>query len=114
MGLPRGPLPADLEARFELYVRPLVETYRALGIPAYLRPINDVHVGGKKIGGTGAAQMGDAEVVVGSLMFTFDKATMARVLKVLIREDARQGLPEPRTVHDHHAGAARGLPDRPR
>ena len=77
-----GRLPLDLEARFELYVRPLVETYQALGIPAYLRPINDVHVGGKKIGGTGAAQMGDAEVVVGSLMFTFDKATMARVLKV--------------------------------
>jgi lipoate---protein ligase len=77
-----GRLPVDLEARFELYVRPLVETYQALGIPAYLRPINDVHVGGKKIGGTGAAQMGDAEVVVGSLMFTFDKAAMARVLKV--------------------------------
>jgi lipoate-protein ligase A len=77
-----GHLPADLEARFELFGRPLVETYQALGIPAYLRPINDVHVGGKKIGGTGAAQMGDAEVVVGSLMFTFDKAAMARVLKV--------------------------------
>jgi len=43
--------------------------------------INDVHVGGKKIGGTGAAQMGAAEIVVGSLMFTFDKAAMARVLK---------------------------------
>jgi lipoate-protein ligase A len=77
-----GHLPVELEARFELYVRPLVETYQALGIPAYLRPINDVHVGGKKIGGTGAAQMGDAEVVVGSLMFTFDKVTMARVLRV--------------------------------
>jgi lipoate-protein ligase A len=77
-----GHLPADVEARFELYVRPLVETYRLLGIPAYLRPINDVHVGGRKIGGTGAAQMGIAEIVVGSFMFTFDKATMARVLKV--------------------------------
>ena len=77
-----GHLPADLEARFELFIRPLVETYRALGIPAYLRPVNDVHVGGKKLGGTGAAQMGIAEIVVGSFMFTFDKSTMARVLKV--------------------------------
>ena len=77
-----GHLPADLEARFELFIRPLVETYRALGIPAYLRPVNDVHVGGKKLGGTGAAQMGIAEIVVGSFMFTFDKATMARVLVV--------------------------------
>ncbi|MFQ5344267.1 MAG: lipoate--protein ligase [Anaerolineae bacterium] len=78
----RDHLPHALEKRFELYVRPLVETYRALGIDAYHRPINDIHVDGKKIGGTGAAQMGLAEVVVGSLMFTFDKATMARVLKV--------------------------------
>jgi len=78
----RDALPAGLEAKFALYVRPLVETYQALGIPAYHRPVNDIHVAGKKIGGTGAAQMGEAEVLVGSLMFTFDKATMARVLKV--------------------------------
>lgn len=78
----RDVLPHSLEARFELYTRPLVETYQAFGIAAYHRPVNDVHVAGKKIGGTGAARMGEAEVLVGSLMFTFDKATMARVLKV--------------------------------
>ena len=78
----REALPASLEARFELYIRPLVETYAALGVAAYHRPVNDIHVAGKKIGGTGAAQMGEAEVLVGSLMFTFDKAAMARVLKV--------------------------------
>ncbi|MCX6028097.1 MAG: biotin/lipoate A/B protein ligase family protein [Chloroflexi bacterium] len=78
----RDALPHSLEAKFELYIRPLVETYAALGIAAYHRPVNDVHVAGKKIGGTGAAQLGEAEVLVGSLMFTFDKATMARVLKV--------------------------------
>lgn len=78
----RSALPTSLEDRFALYVQPLVETYRALGVPAYYRPVNDIHVAGKKIGGTGAAQMGEAEVLVGSLMFTFDKATMARVLKV--------------------------------
>ncbi|MEJ2634699.1 MAG: biotin/lipoate A/B protein ligase family protein [Calditrichia bacterium] len=77
-----GSLPADLETRFRLYVKPLVETYRALDIPAYLRPVNDIHVDGKKIGGTGAAQIGEAEVLVGSLMFDFDKSKMARVLKV--------------------------------
>jgi len=78
----RPALPTSLEERFALYIRPLVETYQALGVPAYHRPVNDIHVAGKKIGGTGAAQMGEAEVLVGSLMFTFDKATMARVLKV--------------------------------
>jgi lipoate-protein ligase A len=75
-------VPPSLEERFELFIRPLVATYQALGISAYHRPVNDVHVSGKKIGGTGAARMGIAEVLVGSLMFTFDKATMARVLKV--------------------------------
>ncbi len=78
----RGRLPEVLEERYDLYIRPLVETYQELGINAYHRPVNDIHVEGKKIGGTGAAQMGQAEVVVGSLMYSFDKATMARVLKV--------------------------------
>jgi lipoate---protein ligase len=75
-------LPAVLEERFAVYVKPLLDTYHALGIPAQLRPINDIHVNNKKIGGTGAARMGQAEIVVGSLMIDFDKATMARVLKV--------------------------------
>ncbi len=78
----RENLPASLEERFKLYIDPLVATYRALGINATHRPINDVHVNGKKIGGTGAAQIGSAEVVVGSLMYTFDKKTMSQVLKV--------------------------------
>lgn len=75
-------LPASLEERFKLYIDPLVDTYQAIGVNANHRPINDVHVEGKKIGGTGAAQMGIAEVVVGSLMYTFDKKTMSKVLKV--------------------------------
>jgi lipoate-protein ligase A len=75
-------LPGSLEEKFELYIRPLVDTYWTLGVAAYHRPVNDIHVSGKKIGGTGAAQMGEADVLVGSLMFTFDKANMARVLKV--------------------------------
>ena len=75
-------LPATVEERFRLYIDALVRAYRALGIAAEHRPINDVHVAGRKIGGTGAARMSEAEVVVGSLMFDFDTATMARVLKV--------------------------------
>lgn len=76
-----GLLPDDLEGKFGLYMRPLVETYRALGIDAYVRPVNDIHVGGRKIGGTGAALIGEADVVVGSIMFTFDKKTMSRVVR---------------------------------
>jgi lipoate-protein ligase A len=75
-------LPGKLERRFALYAQPLVETYRALGIEAEFRPVNDIHVRGRKIGGTGAAAIGEAEVLVGSLMFDFDTERMSRVLKV--------------------------------
>lgn len=88
-------LPADVGERFRLFVEPLVLAYQSLGIEARFRPVNDIHVGGKKIGGTGAARIGKAEVVVGSLMFDFDKAAMARVLKVSsekMRDKVYQGL----------------------
>src|SRR3990172_2074702 len=75
-------LPSSLEERFKLYIDPLVQTYQELGINANHRPINDVHVNSKKIGGTGAAQMGIADILVGSLMYPFDKKTMSQVLKV--------------------------------
>ncbi len=103
----RGALPTDLGERFAFYVQPLVETYRALGIPATYRPINDVHVRGKKIGGTGAAQMGAAEVVVGSLMFDFNFDLMARVLKVSsekMRDKIFQSLNEYMTTMTRELG----------
>ena len=97
-------LPAGLEKRFELFVRPLVATYRDLGVEAYFRPVNDVHVAGKKIGGTGAAGIGASAIVVGSFMFDFDRATMARVLKVSsekMRDKVAQALDEYMvTMHD--------------
>ncbi|MCR4406173.1 MAG: lipoate--protein ligase [Anaerolineae bacterium] len=103
----RDALPYDVSERFALYVRPLVETYHALGIPASYRPINDIHVQGRKIGGTGAAQMGLAQVVVGSLMFDFDFETMSRVLKVSsekMRDKVFQSLNEYMTTMTRQLG----------
>lgn len=105
----RSALPTELEARFELYIRPLVETYRRLGIEAYLRPINDVQVAGRKIGGTGAMAAGAAEVLVGSLMFDFNSELMARVLKVSsekMRDKVFQSLQEYMTTMRRELGAA--------
>ena len=73
-------LPARIEERFALFARPLVATYRELGMPARFRPVNDVHVDGRKIAGTGAGRIGDAEVLIGNFIFDFDTHTMARVL----------------------------------
>ena len=103
----RGHLPATLEDRFALYIKPLVDTYQALGIDATLRPINDIHVRGKKIGGTGAAQIGNADVVVGSLMFDFNFELMARVLKVpseKMRDKIYQSLQEYMTTMTKELG----------
>lgn len=103
----RDHLPASLEERFALYIKPIVETYQSLGIPANHRPVNDIHVQGKKIGGTGAAQMGSAEVVVGSLMFDFNFDLMARVLKVpseKMRDKIVQSLNEYMTTMTRQLG----------
>lgn len=76
-----GRLPARVDARFELFLRPLVATYRAFGIDARFVPANDVHVGDRKITGTGAARIGQAEVLTGNFLFDFDVEVMARVLR---------------------------------
>lgn len=105
----RGDLPLDLEKRFSLYIEPLVNTYQTMGINAMHRPVNDIHVEGKKIGGTGAAQMGDADVVVGSLMFDFNFELMARVLKVpseKMRDKIYQSLVEYMTTMTRELGQA--------
>lgn len=108
----RDHLPSSVENRFQLYALPLVETYRRLGIEAHYRPLNDIHVGGRKIGGMGAASMGEAEVVVGSLMFDFDSSRMARVLRVpseKMRDKVYQSLREYMTTMARELGRT---PDR--
>ena len=67
---------------YPMFIEPVVRTYRDLGVQAEYRPINDIQVAGRKIGGTGAANIGDATVMAGSFMFDFDTATMAKCLKV--------------------------------
>lgn len=110
----RDRVPADLERRFSWYVRPLVNTYRALGIEAYHRPVNDIQVQGRKIGGTGAASIGNAEIMVGSLMFDFNYELMARVLRVpseKFRDKVYQSLQEYITTMRRELGTP---PDRAR
>ena len=93
----RERLPRQVEEVYKLFIRPLVETYRAIGIEASHRPLNDIVVGGRKIGGTGIAAIGRALVVAGSLMFDFDIDTMARALRVSsekMRDKIHQSLHE--------------------
>ncbi len=75
-------LPLNVGHRFRLFVKPLIETYKKIGIDAYFHPINDVHVNGKKIVGTGAARIGSAEIITGNFLFDFNFGAMARALNV--------------------------------
>jgi lipoate-protein ligase A len=79
---PRAKAPQMAANLYPRFIEPAVRTYRELGVQAEYRPINDIQVNGRKIGGTGAASIGEATVMVGSFMFDFDTATMAKCLKV--------------------------------
>lgn len=93
--LPERQAPPRIADRYAMYTGPAIETYRGFGIRAEYRPVNDIQVNGRKIGGTGGATIGEAAVFVGSIMLDFDHDLMARVLKVpgeKMRDKIRQSL----------------------
>ncbi len=75
-------LPARTDERFVLFCESLIRTYRAFGIKAAFHAPNDVQVHGRKIVGTGAAAIGEAQVVTGNFIFEFDFEHMADLLRV--------------------------------
>lgn len=92
---PRALAPQYAANLYPRFIEPAVRTYRELGVAAEYRPVNDIQVAGRKIGGTGAASIGEATVMVGSFMFDFDTATMAKCLKVpseKFRDKLKQSL----------------------
>ena len=75
-------VPAGWEAFYRRFLQAPIAAYRALGIPAEYRPVNDIVANGRKVSGNGAARIGDYLVLVGNLIVDFDYEMMARVLKV--------------------------------
>ncbi len=106
--VPRSQSPYRIEDVYTRYLAGPVKALRAMGIAAVHRPVNDIQVEGRKIGGTGAATIGDAMVVVGSLIFDFDYELMAHVLKVpseKFRDKVYQSLREYLTTIRRELGA---------
>lgn len=121
--VPNRRLPvSDVESLFPYFIGPAVTAYQAMGVAAEFRPLNDIQVAGRKIGGTGAAGIGESTVVVGSFMRRFDSDTMARALKVSsekFRDKLRSSLedyvtsmerllgeaPDPATIREHFTAA---------
>ena len=75
-------VPAGKLAFYRQFLQAPIEAYRALGIPAEYRPVNDIVANQRKVSGTGAAQIGDYYVLVGNLIVDFNYEMMARVLRV--------------------------------
>jgi lipoate-protein ligase A len=75
-------VPHGWEAFYRRFLQGAIDAYRALGIPAEYRPVNDIVANGRKISGNGAAEIGDYYVLVGNLIVDFDYEMMARVLRV--------------------------------
>ncbi|ANB02674.1 lipoate--protein ligase [Ectothiorhodospira sp. BSL-9] len=92
---PAEKAPRRVSDIYSHFIEPVIQTYHRLGVQAIFRPVNDIHVDGRKIGGTGAASIGDATLMVGSFMFDFDVDTMSRCLKVpseKFRDKLRAGM----------------------
>ena len=69
-------------AFYRKFLQAPIEAYRALGIPAEYREVNDIVANDRKISGCGAAEIEGHYILVGNLIVDFDYQTMARVLKV--------------------------------
>jgi lipoate-protein ligase A len=75
-------VPVGKEAFYRRFLQPPIEAYRSLGIPAEYKPVNDIVANGRKVSGTGVAEINDHVIFVGNLIVDFDYEMMARVLKV--------------------------------
>lgn len=74
---------SDKGAFYRTLLEPAAETYRQMGIAARYKPVNDIITSeGRKISGTGAAEIGDHLILVGNVIMDFDYETMVRVLRV--------------------------------
>jgi lipoate-protein ligase A len=70
-------------ALYRRLLEPVAQTYRQVGVDAVYKPVNDIVTQeGRKIAGTGAAELEDYVVLVGNVIFDFDYETMVRVLRV--------------------------------
>ena len=75
-------VPAHKEDLYRIFLDPIIETYRSLGIPAEYKPVNDIIANGRKVSGTGAAEIGDTVVLVGNYIIDFNYEMMSKVLRV--------------------------------
>ncbi|HEY72691.1 MAG TPA: lipoate--protein ligase family protein [Thermoflexia bacterium] len=75
-------VPAGKDAFYRKFLQPPIEAYRALGIPAEYKPVNDIIANNRKVSGTGVGEIEDYIIFVGNLIVDFNYEMMTRVLNV--------------------------------
>jgi len=75
-------VPASVADFYRKFLQPVIATYRDFGIPAEYKPVNDIITSGRKISGTGAAQIEDIWVLVGNFIQDFNYEMMSKVLRL--------------------------------
>ena len=70
------------EAFYRKFLEPVVRACRSMGISARHGRMGDLAVEDRKIGGTGAGEIGDCVAFVGNIILDFHFDTMSRILKV--------------------------------
>lgn len=78
----RHELPANKGELYRFMLAPVVETYRAFGVDAEYKPVNDIIANNRKVSGNGAAEINDMLVVVGNFLLDFNYDMMSKVLRV--------------------------------
>lgn len=78
----RPGVPANIAEFYKKFLQPVIDTFRAFGVPAEYKPVNDIVTNGRKISGTGAAQVDDMLILVGNFIQDFNYEIMSKCLRV--------------------------------
>ncbi len=75
-------IPHTTNKLFEKLLQAPILTYRDIGIAAEYKPINDIHVKGRKISGNGVGKIGNISILTGNMIVDFNFDEMVKILKV--------------------------------
>jgi lipoate---protein ligase len=78
----RPGVPANIAQFYKKFLGPVIDTFIKFGVPAEYKPVNDIITNGRKISGTGAAQIDDMLILVGNFIQDFNYGMMSKCLKV--------------------------------
>jgi lipoate---protein ligase len=78
----RPGVPADIASFYKKFLQPVIDTFIKFGVNAEYKPVNDIITNGRKISGTGAAQVDEMLILVGNFIQDFNYDMMSKCLRV--------------------------------